>query len=55
MTEKERIFISYSTKDGKACADALREELEAKGFSVWQDLDRARRAGGIGGRRSRMR
>ena len=38
MTDSERIFISYSTKDGKPCADALREELEAKGFSVWQDL-----------------
>jgi hypothetical protein len=38
MTDHERIFISYSTKDGKACADALREELKAKGFSVWQDL-----------------
>ena len=34
----ERIFISYSTKDGKACADALRAELEGQGFSVWQDL-----------------
>ena len=33
-----RIFISYSTKDGKACADALRDELKVKGFSVWQDL-----------------
>ena len=38
MTNKARIFNSYSTKDGKPCADALREELEAKGFSVWQDL-----------------
>ncbi len=38
MTDSERIFISYSTKDGKPCADALREELRAKGFSVWQDL-----------------
>ena len=38
MTDHERIFISYSTKDGKVCADALREELKAKGFSVWQDL-----------------
>ena len=34
----KRIFISYSTKDGKAFADALREELKANGFSVWQDL-----------------
>ena len=34
----ERIFISYSTKDGKVCADALRAELEGLGFSVWQDL-----------------
>jgi hypothetical protein len=34
----ERIFISYSTKDGKACADSLRGELEGLGFSVWQDL-----------------
>jgi hypothetical protein len=38
MTENKRIFISYSTKDGKAFADALREELTAKDFSVWQDL-----------------
>ena len=34
----ERIFISYSTKDGKVCAAALRAELESLGFSVWQDL-----------------
>lgn len=34
----ERIFISYSTKDGKPCADELRAEFEGLGFSVWQDL-----------------
>jgi hypothetical protein len=34
----ERIFISYSTKDGKPEADGLRAELEGFGFSVWQDL-----------------
>lgn len=34
----ERIFISYSTKDGKPFADELRKDLIAEGFSVWQDL-----------------
>ena len=34
----ERIFISYSTTDGKPCADALRDELEKLGLSIWQDL-----------------
>ena len=33
-----RIFISYSTKDGKDEAAALRNELQNYGFSVWQDL-----------------
>ena len=33
-----RIFISYSRKDGAKAAAALRRELEAKGFSIWQDL-----------------
>ena len=52
MTESKRIFISYSTKDGKPCADALREELTAEGFSVWLDLV-ALKGGQVGGRRSR--
>jgi hypothetical protein len=38
LMSDERIFISYSTKDGKACADAFRAELEGLGFAVWQDL-----------------
>ena len=54
MTDNERIFISYSTKDGKPSADALRKKLKAKGFSVWQDLV-ALKGGRIGGRRSRPR
>ena len=54
MTDSERIFISYSTKDGKPCADALREELEAKGFRFGKTLSRSK-AGPIGGRRSRTR
>ena len=35
---RERIFISYSTKDGKDEAAALRDELKKQGFSVWQDI-----------------
>jgi ABC-type branched-subunit amino acid transport system substrate-binding protein len=38
MSDSERIFISYSTKDGKDFADELRKELTAEGFSIWQDL-----------------
>ena len=34
----QRIFISYSTKDGSEFADDLRQKLEAEGFSIWQDL-----------------
>jgi len=33
----ERIFISYSTKDGVKAAAALRKGLKAKKHSVWQD------------------
>ena len=34
----ERIFISYSTKDGADAAGALRDKLQKRSFSVWQDL-----------------
>ena len=34
----KRIFISYSRKDGADVAANLRRELEAMGFSIWQDL-----------------
>ena len=33
-----RIFISYATKDGAAFAAKLRLDLEAQGFSIWQDI-----------------
>ncbi len=36
--EDARVFISYSRKDGKPFADALRDRLIAEGLSVWQDL-----------------
>jgi type I restriction enzyme, S subunit len=32
----ERIFISYSRKDGAEYAANLRADLETKGFSIWQ-------------------
>jgi hypothetical protein len=34
----DRIFISYSRKDGAKFAACLRKQLEAKDLSVWQDL-----------------
>ena len=34
----ERIFISYSRKDGAECAAKLRKELERENLSVWQDI-----------------
>ncbi|MBC8013192.1 MAG: TIR domain-containing protein [Methyloceanibacter sp.] len=34
----QRIFISYSRKDGAEAAAKLRAELEAQGFAIWQDL-----------------
>src|SRR5262245_32489210 len=37
-TDGKRLFISYSRKDGAAFADGLRRDLEARGFSIWQDL-----------------
>jgi TIR domain len=33
-----RIFISYASKDGAVFAAELRRDLEAKGFTIWQDL-----------------
>ena len=33
-----RIFISYARADGAGIAKTLREELEAAGLSLWQDL-----------------
>ena len=36
--EPARIFISYATKDGAEAATKLRRELEAEGFSIWQDI-----------------
>jgi WD40 repeat protein len=33
-----RTFISYSWQDGADAAARLRRDLEAKGFSIWQDL-----------------
>lgn len=33
-----RIFISYATADGAAFAAKLRRDLEAQGFSIWQDI-----------------
>ena len=40
MAEKpqERIFISYSTKDGAGFAAVLRRDLQSQGFSIWQDV-----------------
>ena len=35
---RNRIFISYSTKDGKDEAAALRDELKNRGFSVGRTL-----------------
>ncbi len=32
------IFVSYATGDGASFATALRRELEAHGFAVWQDI-----------------
>ncbi len=32
------VFISYARSDGKALASRLRQQLEAQGFEVWQDL-----------------
>ena len=34
----QRIFISYSRKDGADAAAKLRAELETQGFALWQDL-----------------
>ena len=34
----ERIFISYSRKDGAEFADSLRQRLQRENLSVWQDL-----------------
>jgi hypothetical protein len=34
----ERIFISYSRKEGAGFAADLREKLLAEGISVWQDI-----------------
>ncbi len=34
----ERIFISYSTKDGAGTAATLRQDLEAENHYIWQDL-----------------
>ncbi len=33
-----RIFISYATRDGAEAAAKLRLDLEAQGFSIWQDI-----------------
>jgi WD40 repeat protein len=34
----ERVFISYSTKDGAAFARVVRRLIEDEGLSVWQDI-----------------
>ena len=37
-SERARIFVSYARKDGMEAAGALRQRLEARGFTLWQDL-----------------
>jgi hypothetical protein len=37
-TSGERIFISYSRKDGAAFAANLRKRLQKENLSIWQDL-----------------
>jgi hypothetical protein len=36
--QEERIFISYSRKDGTEFASRLREQLREANLSVWQDI-----------------
>jgi hypothetical protein len=37
-TSGERIFISYSRKDGAEFAASLRKRLQKENLSIWQDL-----------------
>ncbi len=36
--QQASVFISYSRGDGREFAHALRQKLEAEGFSIWQDV-----------------
>ncbi len=38
MSDKPRVFLSYSRKDGFDSARELRKKLEHQGFSLWQDI-----------------
>jgi hypothetical protein len=49
----DRIFVSYSRKDGAEFAAKLRNWLVSEKFSVWQDIIALE--GGLGGARSKMR
>ena len=35
---KAHVFISYARHDGQDIADSIREDLQAKGFTIWHDV-----------------
>jgi WD40 repeat protein len=39
---QRRVFLSYARKDGQGAALRLRDDLEAAGFQVWQDVQAIR-------------
>ena len=38
MSPSPRIFVSYERQDGMQAAKELRQRLEDRGFTLWQDL-----------------
>jgi len=42
--ESPRVFLSYGVRDASQIAERLHCDLAARGFEIWQDVKRLRRA-----------
>jgi hypothetical protein len=47
--EPPRVFLSYGVRDASDIAKRLHRDLTARGYKIWQDIERIRdRLGGSG-------
>src|SRR5262249_10159733 len=40
--ESPRVFLSYGVRDASDIAERLHRDLAARGYKIWQDIDRIR-------------